>query len=121
LIEDPRVEVVSGSAEPNSLDLLAEADLHLSISSACLFDAAALGTRSAVLPLPGHEQILYAVDGAAITMSDDPAQIWRILAEARSVPTDGRRFCEPGFVANMKQLVDRLAAQRAAGARTAGN
>jgi len=120
LVDDPRVQVLGGSVEPNTLDLLTEADLHLSISSACLFDAAALGTRSAVLPLSGHEQILYAADGAAITVCDDPAQIWRILAEGRNVPGDGRGFCEPDFVANMKQLVDRLAAPRETGVRAAG-
>ncbi|MFX5862045.1 hypothetical protein ABTE64_18120, partial [Acinetobacter baumannii] len=62
LQRDDRVSVVAGSELPTVFDMLSEADLHLSIASACHFDAAALGVRSVIIPLAGHESLLHAVD-----------------------------------------------------------
>jgi hypothetical protein len=109
LQEDCRIRVIAGSALPNVFDLLAEADLHLSIASACHFDAAALGIRSVVVPLAGHESLLDAVDGKQIFLAQSPEDIWRIAALPDSSEVErAYRFSEPNFIANMRKLVCRL-------------
>ena len=48
---DGRVEVVLGSEDPSTFELLARADLHLSVSSTCHFEAVGLGVPTVILPL----------------------------------------------------------------------
>lgn len=102
LQQNPRIRVVGGGALPNIYDLLADADLHLSIASACHFDAAALGRPSGVIPLAGHESMLGAVDDRLIHLVRQPGDAWA-LPRALSV-TDGYRFSAPGFVQQLSQL-----------------
>lgn len=102
-----RIKVIGGAEQPNVFDLLADADLHLSVASACHFDAAALGVRTVVIPLAGHEALLPAVDGIQVFLAQSPADVWRI-AESRAEfkIEDTYRYSEPGFVLNMKKLLD---------------
>lgn len=103
---DQRISIIKGAELPNVFDLLADADLHLSIASACHFDAAALGVRTVLVPLAGHELLLSAVDNAQIFVAAKPADVWRIV-EAPVLFGDEAtyRFSEPGFVANMQKLL----------------
>ncbi|QDW39794.1 hypothetical protein FFI89_023175 [Bradyrhizobium sp. KBS0727] len=108
-----RIRVIGGSEQPNVFDLLVKADLHFSIASACHFDAAALGVRTIVIPLAGHEQLLPAVDGTQIFLARDPADVWAIAASPVDFGfEDIYRFSEPGFVANMRKLAIGLAESR---------
>lgn len=110
-----RVTVIGGAEQPNVFDLLAEADLHLSIASACHFDAAALGVRTVIIPLAGHEQLLAAVDATQIFLARDPADVWPIATSPIDFGAEHTyRFSEPGFVANMRKLVTGLAQSRLA-------
>ena len=106
LQDDKRIRIIGGSELPNVFDLLSDADLHLSIASACHFDAAALGIRSVVIPLAGHESVLYAVDGTQIVLARDPEDVWEIIGYPdTSVMERAHRFSEPNFIANMQKLV----------------
>ncbi len=101
---DKRVSVIGGAEQPNVFDLLADADLHLSISSSCHFDAAALGVPTMVVPLGGHELIADAVDGVQILLARVPLDVWVALNE----PIDesrSHRFAQPGFVENLRRLL----------------
>lgn len=109
LAEDPRVTLIPGASEPNVYELLAAADLHLSVSSLCHFDAAALGVRSLIIPLAEHEQILYAVEGDLVHLAENPAATWPMLAQGRLAPREGDYYCEDGFVANLDRLAGTLA------------
>jgi hypothetical protein len=110
LQEDNRIRVIGGSDLPNVFDLLSDADLHLSIASACHFDAAALGVRSIIIPLAGHESLLHAVDGKQMFLAQDPDDVWRIVASPETSEVErAYRFSEPNFIANMQKLVSRLA------------
>lgn len=101
-VAHPCVTVVSGDGEPNVFDLLAEADLHMSIASACLFEAAALGVPSLVIPLLGHEDVLSAVDGGLLRLAKNPADAWAAtIVDA----ADSAKYAEPGFVENMRRLI----------------
>ena len=115
LQENSRICVVGGSDLPNVFDLLSDADLHLSIASACHFDAAALGVRSIIVPLSGHESLLHAVDGKQIFLAQDPADVWRIVTSPEISEVDRvYRFSEPNFIANMQKLLSRLSGSEAA-------
>lgn len=107
LNDDHRIMVIGGAEQPNVFGLLAEADLHLSVASACHFDAAALGVRTVVIPLAGHEILLPAVDGIQIFLAQEPRDVWRIAeSPAEFKMEDTHRYSEPGFVPNMKKLLD---------------
>jgi hypothetical protein len=122
LQQDNRICVIGGSDLPNVFDLLSDADLHLSIASACHFDAAALGIRSVIIPLAGHEALLHAVDGKQIFLAQDPDDVWRIAASPEMPEVDrSHRFSEPNFIANMQRLVSRLAGSEAADLSLRGN
>jgi hypothetical protein len=110
LASHPRVTVIPGSAQPNVYDLLAEADVHLSIASACHFDAAAIGVPSFIIPLSGHESMLPVVDGVQFCLAERPGDIWerrKIDSQALSTP-DGSRFATPGFIGNIERLINHL-------------
>lgn len=110
LLRDNRIRVVDGSDLPNVFDMLSDADLHLSIASACHFDAAALGVRSVIIPLSGHESLLHAVDGKQIFLAQDPDDVWRIVGSPETSEVErAHRYSEPNFIANMQKLVFRLA------------
>lgn len=102
---DPRIRVIGGAEQPNVFDLLAEADLHLSIASACHYDAAALGVPSVIIPLAGHEAMLHAADGRLIHLAGAPAGVWPLLAREGGADLDGARFSAPGFLNNMRRLL----------------
>lgn len=104
LCSDHRISVIGGAEQPNIFDLMAEADLHLSIASACHFDAAALGVPSVVIPLAGHEAMLKAIDGRLIYLARKPADPWSLRPEA-GVEADAKRYSEPDFVFNLARLL----------------
>lgn len=115
LQQDNRIRVIGGSDLPNVFDLLSEADLHLSIASACHFDAAALGVRSVIIPLAGHESLLHTVDEKQIFLAQAPDDVWRIAAAPELSEVErAHRFSEPNFIANMQKLVSRFAGSEVA-------
>ena len=101
----PGVHVQSGSEAPSIFDLLAHADLHLSVSSACLFDAAALGVPSGLLPFKTHDSLLHAVDDRALTLLTRPDQAWELLQRGRLEDEEAARFARPGFLENMQEMI----------------
>lgn len=104
------VRIVPGSASPNLWELLASTDLHLSISSASHFDAAALGIPSVVVPLAGHERVLHAVDGDFIYLASGPGEIWKIARRPPRTDTQLREhYVVTGFVQNLLDLIDHRA------------
>ncbi|MHB8799681.1 MAG: hypothetical protein ACYDBY_14570 [Thermoanaerobaculia bacterium] len=103
--DDPRVHIVGGAAEPSVFGLLAAADVHLSIASACHFDAAAIGVKSVVVPLQGHERVLWAIDEDAIVLASDPGDVWRHVTTPPPDPARRERFSRPDFLANFEKLI----------------
>jgi len=54
---DHRVKVFSGNENPSTFNLIKNADLHVSISSTCHYDAVGLGVPTAILPFSTNEII----------------------------------------------------------------
>jgi hypothetical protein len=105
---DHRVAIIEGADDRTIYDLLADADLHLSIGSACHFDAAALGVRTLIIPLAGHEPLLRLIDGKQFFLPRHPSDVWSIAVLGRLEPESAHRFAAPGYGPNLHRLVDRL-------------
>ena len=72
--QDDRVVLWRGNAKPDTYEMIALSDLHLSIFSACHFEALGIGTPTAILVLPGHELVLdLAARGDAILIESPRA------------------------------------------------
>ena len=108
LAKYPQIEVVRGDQQPSTVDLLAKADLHLSISSTSHFDAISIGVPTVILPLPGHEIISFVADEKTAFIARDPADIWRIIESQPVIPDQGEDFCAAGYVRNLRSLIDSL-------------
>lgn len=78
---DRRVEIQSGNEGPTTFARLLEADLHASISSACHFDALALGTPTVILGLPSHELVLPIRESGHAALVRSP-QEWADIVRA---------------------------------------
>ncbi|MCS3765324.1 hypothetical protein [Bradyrhizobium centrosematis] len=114
LTTDERITVIEGAELPNIFDLLVDGDLHLSIASACHFDAVALGLRTVIIPLMGHEMLLPSVDESRIFVAERPADVWRVFKLPTALEVEEtHRFSEPGFLANMEKLLVELKEARA--------
>ncbi|MEH6949966.1 hypothetical protein V4R08_01205 [Nitrobacter sp. NHB1] len=101
-----RIKIISAAEQPNVFDLLADSDLHLTIASACHFDAGAIGVRSAIIPLDGHELLADTVDGRLFYRAVSPQAVWDIVASPSSFnPVESNRFSTPGYVDNLAALL----------------
>lgn len=79
------VRVLAGSEEPNTFALLADADLHVSISSACHYDALGLGVPTVVVPLPNHEIVLPLVEAGHALLARTPQDLAAIAGRCREL------------------------------------
>jgi len=95
---DSRAKVVLGAGEPGTFDLLCQADCHASISSACHYDALALGVRTIVLKLPSHEMVTPVPGDRVATAEELLAAVQR--SKAPLPPSIGEQFFRPGAVQN---------------------
>ena len=104
LCSNKRITVIKGEDQPNIFDLLADADLHMSIASACHFDAAALGVASIVIPLSGYEAMLDSIDGRLIHLACLPSDPWTIRPKVNN-EIDTWTYSTPHFISNMADLI----------------
>lgn len=105
---DPRVIVVGGNEEPATLDLIARADWHISISSTCHYDALGLGVPTVVLGLTTHDVVdVLRTRGHAVFASSAEELADRVLGEApKPVPADVSKayFCPGALEATWKAV-----------------
>lgn len=106
---EPRLQVQAGVAQPNTYQLIAEADLHLSIASACHFDALAIGTPTGVICLDGWQLVgNLVVENRALGFTD-PIELATVVQKRSWHPADviaGEYYCQPNFVANVSRLLN---------------
>jgi hypothetical protein len=107
----PNVSIYKGNEGRSTLELLASADAHLSISSATHYDALALGVPTIVLKLPSYETVLPLIENGHVPTVSDPHQLAALLV-AGSIPNVDPKlseyFCKPGAVGNMLQALASL-------------
>lgn len=107
--EDKRVHVISGSEAPSTFELLSSADLHLSISSACHYDALGLGVPTVIIPLANCDWVLSLSRAGHAFLAETPQALLEIVSElgrGGGVPDElGAYYFRPNALENMKSAL----------------
>jgi hypothetical protein len=102
---DRRVQVLMGSDDPSTFELLSRAHLHVSVSSSCHYDALGLGVPTVILALPTHEIVLPLHQAGHAFLARSPADLaeivtgWRGRAVSQAV---SEYYFRPGSIRNMR-------------------
>jgi hypothetical protein len=116
--DDDRVSLWQGNSKPDTFEMIAMSDLHLSVSSACHFEALGIGTPTGILSLPGHELVLDLAERGDAILIDGPDSL-AALVQSRAwgvvPPATSDHYFRGGHIANMRAV---LAEAYALGART---
>jgi hypothetical protein len=105
---DSRVRIVGGRDDPNTYELIAESDLHLSIASACHYDALGIGTPTLVIGLAGYPLVQSLLDSGDALFAGDSGALADIVAKRAWVPVAtavSDKYYRHGFVKNMSALI----------------
>lgn len=93
---DDRVTIWPGNSKPDTFEMIAMSDLHLSVSSACHFEALGIGTPTGILALPGHELVRDLAERGDAVLIDSPASLAALVKDrgwgAVSEETSDRYF-----------------------------
>lgn len=101
-----KITVVAAKDDPATFELLTQADLHLSISSACHFDALGMRLPTVILGLKNHEIVLHLVESGHANLAETPEDLFRIVKNWRalSVKSEVSEFYfKAGALDNIKQ------------------
>ncbi len=99
-----RVELVSGVSLPSTFELLRQSHLHVSIFSACHYEALALGVPTVVLPMTGFENVEHLTASGDAVLARTPAELldfalgWRDCQVSSGV---GEEYFTQGAMRNM--------------------
>lgn len=105
---DSRVRIVSGRDDPNTYELIAGSDLHLSIASACHYDALGIGTPTLVIGLAGYPLVQDLLDAGDALFAGSPEALAEIVSQrAWKVvsPAVSDKYYRHGFVQNLLSLI----------------
>jgi len=108
---DRRVQIFLASEGPSTFELLAQAQLHLSISSASHYDALGLGVPTVILPFAGHEIVGSLHGSGHALLARTPLDLLEIVMRWREyrVPPEVREYYfKSGALENMKQELGAL-------------
>jgi hypothetical protein len=105
---DDRVVLWPGNSKPDTFEMIAMSDLHLSVSSACHFEALGIGTPTAILALPGHEQVKDLAERGDAILVDSPKALadlvtnraWGVVSSDTS-----DRYFRRDCIGNMRALL----------------
>jgi hypothetical protein len=113
---DDRVKLVPGNSTPDTYEMVAMSDLHLSVSSSCHFDALGIRTPTGILALRSHELVLDLVKSGDALLIDSPEalatlvknRIWGVVPPATS-----DRYFRGDHIRNMRTVLAELLPQEA--------
>lgn len=110
LFKDKRIKVLSAFDEPNTYELINSSHFHVSVSSACHYDALSIGTPTIVLALESHEQVMNLVDAGFARIARTPEELESLVEQYSADPksfeiTDPEYFCRSGFVQNTQSIL----------------
>src|SRR5262249_48372434 len=113
--DDHRVVLWHGNRKPDTYEMIAMSDLHVSIYSACHFEALGIGTPTAILALPGHELVLdLAARGDAILV-ESPERLAELVHQRgwRAVPAQiSDHYFRRDYIASLKAVLAECASIR---------
>jgi len=110
-------DVLAGDEGPSTFDLLRRSDLHVSISSACHYDAIGLGVPTAILPLTLHEIVLPLHAAGHAHLARTPADLAAIIRDARGnrvAPEVSEYYFRSGALENMRAELESAVRERSA-------
>jgi ribosomal protein L31 len=108
---DNRVRVISASEAPSTFELLSSADMHLSISSACHYDALGLGVPTVIIPLANCDWVLSLHRAGHASLARTPEELLEIVSQLGrqgkgGVPAAlGAYYFRPDALENMKEAL----------------
>jgi hypothetical protein len=113
--EDPRVVLWRGNSKPDTYEMIATSDLHLSISSACHFEALGIGTPTAIVALPSHELVLGLAERGDAILIHSPQELadlvlsrgWGVVPAQTS-----HYYFQPEHVANLRAVLNECTSLR---------
>lgn len=103
-----KVQVIAANDDPATFDLFTMADLHLSISSACHFDALGLDIPTVILALENHEIVLNLVAAGHASLAGTPAELVSIVANWKNLklpPEVSDFYVKNNGLQNIKQAI----------------
>ena len=106
--DDSRVRIVNGRDDPNTYELIARSDLHLSIASACHYDALGIGTPTVVIGLAGYPLVQDLLDAGDALFAGSPEALAEIVSQRswKAVsPAVSSRYYRHEFVQNLLPLI----------------
>ena len=105
---DSRVQIVGGRDDPNTYELIARSDLHLSIASACHYDALGIGTPTLVIGLAGYPLVQDLLDAGDALFAGSPEELAEIVSRRAWTPVSeavSGKYYRHGFVQNLLPLI----------------
>lgn len=105
---DSRVQIVGGRDDPNTYELIARSDLHLSIASACHYDALGIGTPTLVIGLAGYPLVRDLLDAGDALFAGSPEDLAEIVSRRAWMPVSeavSDKYYRHGFVQNLLPLI----------------
>jgi hypothetical protein len=107
----PQVEIYLNSEGSSTLELLNQADFHVSIYSTCHYEALALGVPTVILPFTNHQTVLHLVDSGYAVLVHNPEELLTIINRRKkiAVPAEiGDQFFRPKAVDYMLQQLSTI-------------
>ena len=105
-LKHPEVQILLGSESPSTFELLARAQLHLTISSTCHYDALGLGVPTVILPFTSHEAALHLYETGQAFLAHSPQELFDIAVHWRDhavPPGISEWYYKPGALENIKR------------------
>lgn len=102
---EERVQVLPGSVDPSTFELLTQASMHASVSSSCHYDALGLRVPTVILALPTHEIVLPLYQAGHALLARSPAELAAIVRDWRRVRVPSgvsEYYFRPDSVRNMR-------------------
>jgi hypothetical protein len=106
---DPRVSVMMPDETPTTIELLARAHLHVSISSATHYEAVGLGVPTVILPFRMHQSLLPLHEAGHAHLAETPDALAELFRSAKrlTVPEGAaQRYFRPDAVAHIRREID---------------
>jgi hypothetical protein len=105
---DARVTLWPGNSRPDTYEMIAMSDLHLSVSSACHFDALGIGAPTGILALPSHELVLDLARSGDALLIDSPETLAAVV-KGRSwgtvQPATSDRYFRKDHIRNVREVL----------------
>jgi hypothetical protein len=79
--EDSRIQIISGDQDPNAYELIAQSDLHLSIASACHYDALGIGTPTVIIGIEGYQLVNNLLETGDAIFAGNPKDLAEIISK----------------------------------------